>query len=295
MLNNKKQILVLGSKGQLGRSFFILRNKYKNLKFFFIYRKKVNYLNFNILKKLINKNNYNYIINCAAYTDVENAEFNKRKAIKINYQLVKNILSIIKNKKIFLIHFSTDFVYNGKKIDQYYEDDKTLPINYYGKTKAMADKLILSSKIPSIIFRISWLFSKWNINFVKKVIINGKNNSYINVINDQKGSPTYAYDLAYSIIKIIRQNKFDKINNPEIFHFRNKGITTWYLFAKKIFRIFKITCKVNPVSYKDYKSKVSRPKNSSLSVLKFEKFFNLNIRKWEDSLSHYYYNRLINE
>ena len=101
MLNNKKQILVLGSKGQLGRSFFILSNKYKNLKFFFIYRKKVNYLNFNILKKLIIKNNYNYIINCAAYTDVENAEFNRRKVIKINYQLVKNILSIIKNKKIF--------------------------------------------------------------------------------------------------------------------------------------------------------------------------------------------------
>jgi len=295
MLNKKKKILVLGSKGQLGRSFLLLSKKYKNLKFFFIYRKKINYLSLNILKKLINKNNYNYIINCAAYTDVENAEFNRRKVIKINYQLVKNILSIIKHKKIFLLHFSTDFVYSGKKIHQYYEGDKTLPINYYGKTKAMADHLILSSKIPSVIFRISWLFSKWNINFVKKIIINGKNNSYINVINDQKGSPTYAYDLADCIIKIIRQNKFDKINHPEIFHFRNKGITTWYLFAKKILKIFKIKCKVIPVSYKDYKSKVSRPKNSSLSVLKFEKFFNLNIRKWENSLSHYYYNRLINE
>jgi dTDP-4-dehydrorhamnose reductase len=115
MVKYKKKILVLGSQGQLGRSFFMLSKKYKNFRFFFINRKKNNYLNFNILKKLINKNNYNYVINCAAYTDVENAEFNRRKVIKINYQLVKNILSIIKNKKIFLIHFSTDFVYNGKK------------------------------------------------------------------------------------------------------------------------------------------------------------------------------------
>ena len=295
MFRLKKKILVLGSKGQLGRSFFVLSKKFKNLKFFFIHKKKKNYLNLNILKKIINKNNFNYIINCSAYTNVEDAGLNTTKVKKINYQLIKNILSVIKNKKIFLIHFSTDFVYSGKKLGQYLEDDKTFPVNYYGKTKAMADHLILSSKIPSVIFRTSWLFSKWNTNFVKKIIINGKNNSYINVINDQKGSPTYAYDLADCIIKIIRQNKFDKINHPEIFHFRNKGITTWCLFAKKIFKIFKIKCKVIPVSYKDYKSKVSRPKNSSLSVLKFEKFFNLNIRKWEDSLSHYYYNRLINE
>jgi len=155
----------------------------------------------------------------------------------------------------------------------------------------MADHLILLSKIPSVIFRISWLFSKWNINFVKKIINSGKNNSFINVINDQRGSPTYAYDLADCIIKIIRFNKFNMINCPEIFHFRNKGITTWYLFTKKIFKIFKIKCRVSPVSYKDYKSKVSRPKNSSLSIFKFEKFFNMRIRRWEDSLSHYYNNK----
>lgn len=287
----KKKILVLGSKGQLGRSFSVLSKRLNDLRFFFIYKKKKNYLNLNILKKLISKNNYNYIINCSAYTNVENAGLNRTEVKKINYQLIKNILSIIKDKKIFLIHFSTDFVYNGKKLGQYNENDKTHPVNYYGKTKAMADNLILSSKIPSAIFRISWLFSKWNTNFVKKIINYGKNNSYINVINDQWGSPTYAYDLASCIIKIIRLNKFNKINCPEIFHFRNKGITTWYLFAKKIFKIFKIKCRVGPISYKDYNSKVSRPTNSSLSVLKFEKFFNVHIRRWEDSLSHYYNNR----
>jgi dTDP-4-dehydrorhamnose reductase len=291
MYKLKKKILVLGSKGQLGRSFFVLSKKFNDLNFFFIHRKKKNYFNFNILKKLINKSNFDYIINCSAYTNVENAPLNKTKVKKINYQLIKNILSVIKNKKIFLIHFSTDFVYNGKKLGQYLEDDKTIPVNYYGKTKAMADHLILLSKIPSVIFRISWLFSKWNTNFVKKIINNGKNNSYINVINDQRGSPTYAYDLADCIIKIIRFNKFNMINCPEIFHFRNKGITTWYLFTKKIFKIFKIKCRVSPVSYKDYKSKVSRPKNSSLSIFKFEKFFNIRIRRWENSLSHYYNNK----
>ena len=291
MFRLKKKILVLGSKGQLGRSFFVLGKKFNDLKFIFIHQKKKNYLNLNILKKLINKNNFDYIINCSAYTNVENAALNKTKVKKINYQLIKNILSVIKDKKIFLIHFSTDFVYDGKKLGQYLEDDKTIPVNYYGKTKAMADHLILLSKIPSAIFRISWLFSKWNTNFVKKIINNGKNNSSINVINDQKGAPTYAYDLADCIIKIIRFNKFNIINRPEIFHFRNKGITTWYLFTKKIFKIFKIKCRVSPVSYKDYKSKVSRPKNSSLSIFKFEKFFNIRIRRWEDSLSHYYNNK----
>jgi dTDP-4-dehydrorhamnose reductase len=291
MEKNKKKILILGSKGQLGRSFSLLSKRFNDLRFFFIYKKKKNYLNLNILKKIISKNNYNYIINCSAYTNVESAGLNRTEVKKINYQLIKNILSVIKDKKIFLIHFSSDFVYNGKKLGQYNEHDKTFPVNYYGKTKAMADNLILSSKIPSAIFRISWLFSKWNTNFVKKIINYGKNNSYINVINDQRGSPTYANDLAGCIIKIIRLNKFNKINCPEIFHFRNKGITTWYLFAKKIFKIFKIKCRVRPISYKDYNSKVSRPANSTLSVLKFEKFFNIHIRTWEDSLSHYYNNR----
>jgi dTDP-4-dehydrorhamnose reductase len=291
MPTTKINILILGSKGQLGKSFFFLKKKYNKLNFFFVHKKKINYFNYKLLNKLINNNNYDYIINCSAYTDVENSEFKKKIALKINYQLVKNILQIIKKKKIFFIHFSTDFVYSGNKLSKYYEDDNTFPINYYGKTKAMADHLILSSNMPCVIFRISWLFSKWKTNFVKKVILNSRDNSLIKVINNQKGSPTYAYDLASYIIKIIKLKKLNKINYPEIFHFRNKGITTWFSFAKEICRLFKIKCKVVPISYKEYKSKVRRPKNSSLSISKFEKFFGMRIPKWKDSLSHFYNNK----
>ena len=155
----------------------------------------------------------------------------------------------------------------------------------------MADNLILSSKIPCIIFRISWLFSRWNNNFLNKILTLANNNSYLRVVNDQRGSPTHAIELANNILEIIRLDKFKKITTPQIFNYRNKGITTWYLFAKKILKVFKIKCNVYPISYKDYNSKVSRPANSTLSVLKFEKFFNIHIRTWEDSLSHYYNNR----
>ena len=291
MLSNKK-ILIIGSNGQIGRSFFSLKKKNKNLKLFFVCKKKKNYLRASILKKILENNNYNYVINCAAFTDVDSAEIYKNKALELNYKLVKNIISLIKNKKIFFIHFSTEFVFSGKKLNHYNENDKMAPLNYYGTSKSMADNLILSSKIPCVIFRISWLFSQWNNNFLKKILTLANNNSYLKVVNDQRGSPTYALELANNILEIIRLDKFRKINTPQIFNYRNKGIVTWYLFAKKILKVFKIKCNVYPISYKDYNSKVSRPKNSCLSINKFRKFFKIKISTWQNSISHCYNNKL---
>ena len=148
-------VLIIGSKGQLAKE---LKNslKSKKLKFFFISKQKINIVSIKSLNFYVIKHNPSIIINCAAYTDVDNSEINKKIAYNINCNGVKNLVKICKNKKIYLIHFSTDYVFNGNG-KKYREKDKTKPINYYGKTKEISEKIIMDNLKSYVIFRLSWL------------------------------------------------------------------------------------------------------------------------------------------
>jgi dTDP-4-dehydrorhamnose reductase len=288
-MKKKCRILVLGSNGQIGRTFKFFIKSEKKISFYFLNQNKFNYLDSSKLKNFLKINSFNYVINCCAYTDVEKAENDKSRTKKINFIFVKELIKFLKKSNTFFIHFSTDYVYDGKKIGVYFENDKTNPLNYYGKTKVMADNLIMNSEIPAVIFRVSWLFSKWNNNFIRKILKKSKIEKKLLVINDQLGSPTYSYDLVNCIIKIIKKNYFNNIKTPTIFNFRNKGITNWYIFARNILKINKnIKCVIKPVSYKNFKTVATRPINSSLSISKFEKYFKISIPHWKNSLKHYF-------
>jgi dTDP-4-dehydrorhamnose reductase len=288
------RILVTGKDGQLGRSIYKVINSNTNIKigsnqksneFIFVGREELDLSKEKSVASYFDKQyKFNIIINCAAYTAVDKAEEESELANQINHLAVKQLAEIANKQKIKLIHISTDYVFDGESNKPYTEMDNTNPINVYGKTKLSGEKA-LQKEMPTnaIIIRTSWLYSEFGNNFVKTMLRLGKEKDVLNVVSDQMGSPTYATDLAESILNII-DNK-DKDQPTEIYHYSNEGGTSWYDFAKKIIKVAKIDCKVNPIVTEQYPTPTKRPKNTSMSKDKIAETFSMNIPDWKGSLN----------
>lgn len=278
-------ILVTGCNGQLGSEFKNLTFKYPEFNFFF---KDVD-LDISLKSKIedfILNNKINIIINTAAYTDVNKAETEKKKAYSINSFGVKNLVDLTEKYHCKLIHFSTDYVYQGVNSKIMDENATTNPINYYGKSKREGEVFIEKSLSESIIIRTSWLYSCHGKNFVNTIIKKAKINSEINVVNDQYGCPTYAKDLAEDIMRILISKL--KLNfDGKIYNYSNLGSTNWSNFAKEIIKYSEIKCRVREISSNFLNTNVKRPKYLITNKDKIITNFNLNIPKWEDSLKTY--------
>ena len=274
-------ILVTGSNGQLGSEIRELSSQYK-YNFFFTDRSSLDITNSIEVKNFIDSNNINTIINCAAYTAVDKAEEDEVNADKINHLAVKHLAQIAKEKNIKLIHVSTDYVFDGENFKPYTEDDTTNPNGIYGSTKLDGEKAMQDiNPLNSIIIRTSWVYSSFGNNFVKTMLRLGKERDSLGVIFDQVGTPTYARDLARTILEII-----PNINNKqvEIYNYSNEGVLSWYDFAKEIMRMAKIDCCINPIETKEYPTPAKRAHYSLLNKSKIKKEFNLTIPFWKDSL-----------
>ncbi len=281
MKNKFKNILITGSNGQLGSEFKLLSKIPTEYNFYFTDKNSLNICDYDAVKNYSNSNNIDLIINCAAYTNVEKAEDEKLLCEKINSDAVHNLASICKKYNIALIHFSTDFVFNGKKNNPYVEDDNTDPLSQYGKSKKMGeDSLIKINPSNSIIVRTSWLYSVFGSNFLK-TIISLENSSKTRVVNDQIGSPTSAKSLSESILKII-----PKLNNSnvEIYHFSNFGECSWFDFASHIFITLEGISKISSVSTEEFEQKAKRPKYGVLCCKKIKKDFGIFIPNWKIEL-----------
>ncbi len=185
-----------------------------------------------------------------------------------------------------LIHYSTDYVYNGENNNPLTEKSTTNPVNYYGYSKREGEKHIENSYSESIVIRTSWLYSNFGNNFVKSIISKIEKKEKINVINDQFGCPTNAKDLAFDTIKIIKSGiKLDK--HGKIYNYSNLGFTNWSNFAKKIVEFLNVEYNVEEVSTEFFNTNVLRPKFSVTDKNKIVNTFNLNIPHWEDSLKNY--------
>ena len=282
-LDNKMQnILITGANGQVGSEFRVLHNNYIHYNWFFSNKKELDITDKILLEKYIEDNNINIIINCAAYTNVELAQKEEEKANIINNIAVKYLAECTKKYNIKLIHISTDSVFNGKNYKPYNENDKTSPLNTYSQTKLDGEKqMIKINPKNSIIIRTSWVYSSFGNNFVKNMIRLGKYKDELDVIFDQIGTPTYAYDLAKIILDII-----PNINNKkvEIYNYSNEGVLSWYDFAKEIIQIEQLQCKINPIETFGYPTLATRPHYSLLNKSKIKKDFNIKIPYWKDSL-----------
>jgi len=274
-------ILVTGSKGQLGSEIRELSVDYKH-NYFFTDKDALDISNEKVIKAFIEVNDIDTIVNCAAYTAVDKAENDEENADKINHLAVKYLAQIAKEKNIKLIHVSTDYVFDGTNHKPYSENDTTNPNGIYGKTKLDGEKAMQEiNPGNSIIIRTSWVYSIYGANFVKTMLRLGKERESLGVIFDQIGTPTYARDLAQTILEIA-----PKIENKEveIYHYSNEGVLSWYDFAKTIFELSSIECKVNPIETKDYPTAATRPHYSLLNKSKIKKTFSITIPYWKDSL-----------
>ena len=276
---------ISGSNGQLGKEIQDSAKEYKNSKFEFFGR-ELDICNKEVLEDhFINNSNYDYFINCAAYTDVEKAEEDQSTAFEVNAQSLKNIVELSNKYDFTLIHISTDFVFDGKKRSPYNEYDTTDPISIYGESKLKGEQFIIDNCKKYIIIRTSWLYSKYGNNFVKKIIEISKKNDQISVVLDEIGSPTNASDLAKDILFIAEQ-KLQRNSKmiSELYHYANQGSVSRYEFAKEIVKTAEINCNINPVGSNYFNFKAKRPKNSILHLSKIIQEFDLDIRSWDVSL-----------
>ncbi|AXO80777.1 dTDP-4-dehydrorhamnose reductase [Olleya aquimaris] len=275
-----KKILVTGSKGQLGLCLKTKSKELNTLDFVFLDSKELDITNVNQINQVFKNNNFDYCINCAAYTAVDKAEDDNDKAYNINVFGARNLAQASKKFKVILIHISTDFVFNGKAKKPYKETDLTSPLGVYGATKLKGEKEIQSILNEYYIVRTSWLYSEFKNNFVKTMLNLATRKTELSIINDQIGTPTNANDLSDVIAKIIRSDK----NKFGLYHYSNLGETTWYEFAQKIFDLTNTKIKLTPITTAQYVTKALRPKYSVMDKSKIIDTFDLEILNWSKSL-----------
>lgn len=274
-------ILITGSKGQLGSEIEALSQNY-NYNFFFTDRESLDITDKNKLDDFINNNSINIIINSSAYTAVDKAEDDKLNADKVNHLATKYLAEISKKYNLKLVHISTDYVFDGQNFKPYNENDKTNPNSIYGQTKLDGEKAMQKINLKdSIIIRTSWVYSSFGANFVKTMLRLGKERDSLGVIFDQVGTPTYARDLAKAILDILPNIKNKKV---EIYNYSNEGVVSWYDFAKEIMKMAKIECNINPIETSEYPTPAKRPHYSLLNKSKIKKEFGIIIPYWKDSL-----------
>jgi dTDP-4-dehydrorhamnose reductase len=274
------KVIVTGAKGQLG--YDVLRElkargyqdvigidienlditKEKDVVDFFLY------------------NRPNVIIHCAGYTAVDKSEDDKDICLNVNVVGTKNLVKQANKYNAKFIYISTDYVFDGKKMLPYEIDDLPNPQSIYGKSKYLGE-LEVAKNDKHFIVRISWLFGKNGINFVTTMLKLSKEKEFINVVNDQYGSPTYTHDLSKLLIEFIETDKYGT------YHATNEGICTWYEFAKEIFRIANINLSINPILTNQFKTKAKRPKNSVMSKTSLDKNGFRRLPNWKHALQRY--------
>jgi dTDP-4-dehydrorhamnose reductase len=292
-------IWLIGSKGMLGTEISLLLDK-SGLPFVRTDR-EVDITDTAALEKFAENQSINRIINCAAYTAVDKAEDDVENCRRLNTLGAGNIAACAKKIGARLIHISTDYVFDGKGIKAdgadvlrpYREDDATAPIGVYGLTKRDGELAVQENNPHSYIIRTAWLYGKHGNNFVHTMLRLMNELNEIKVVNDQRGSPTWTFDLAQAIIAFIKTDKDDKNVPYGIYHFTNEGEITWFDFAREIHAqarklgILKKDCEVKPCTSADFPAKVKRPAYSVLDKNKIKTTMRIEIPTWDKSLKEF--------
>lgn len=279
------KILITGANGQLGNEIRRLVPFYTQFDFVFTDVEDLDITKPDAIEAFLKGQNFNYLINCAAYTAVDKAEEDTELAYLINRDAVKYLALASKKHNMAMVHVSTDYVFDGTNHVPYKESDPTKPNSAYGRTKEAGEKEFLASGVDGIIIRTSWLYSSFGNNFVKTMLRLGDERDELRVIFDQIGTPTYAVDLAKAILDILAQADTDGSKlKPAIYHYSNEGVCSWYDFAKEIIVTAGLNCKVSAIETKDYPLPANRPFYSVLNKASIKETFSIEIPHWKDSL-----------
>ncbi|MBT8257482.1 MAG: dTDP-4-dehydrorhamnose reductase [Bacteroidia bacterium] len=276
-------VLVTGADGQLSDCLEDISHSYPDLKFVYKTIDQLDITSPEQIKQSFAERDYSYCVNCAAYTAVDQAEANTEMAFKVNAAGAAFLSEQCKKSGTVLIQISTDFVFDGNQDQPYQESDYPNPLGVYGSSKLQGEIEVMDIMDRYYIIRTSWLYSEHGHNFMKTMLRLASEMDTLSIVNDQIGTPTYAGDLAKAIIQIIKSNK-DQFG---IYHFSNYGETSWFEFAKTIFKTSGIKITVDPIVSEEYKTAAQRPAYSVLNTNKIKKTFpEIEIKPWQDSLVH---------
>ena len=234
------------------------------------------------VEQAVADNDIHIIVNCAAYTAVDAAEDNEPLAARLNAEAVGIMARVAKRHGVRMVHVSTDYVFDGKGCIPYTEDMPTNPQSAYGRTKLDGEQQLLDTlSSDAVILRTAWLYSPYGKNFVKTMLMLGKDKPALKVVFDQVGTPTCARDLAAAIVTVMSAPQW----HGGVYHFSNEGVISWYDFALAIHRLAGITsCDVQPCHSDEFPAKAHRPAYSVLDKTKFKSTFGVTVPYWLDSL-----------
>ncbi len=315
-------VLVTGSKGQLGNELKLIAEKWTDYNFFFEDVDTLDITSATEVEAYLSEYFIDAVINGAAYTAVDKAESDSENAYKVNEVGVRVLAEACFKRGAFLLHVSTDYVFDGKGNIPYNEDAATNPQSVYGASKLAGEKAMLESGVTGAVVRTSWLYSTFGNNFVKTMLRLGSEREEIKVVGDQYGSPTYAADLAEVLIRLLQKHfkasstslrfargsvtylstlprpslarlvsntlkrflGMEVYHRVEIYHYANSGICSWAEFAAEIMRLSDTQCKVTPITTAEYPTAAARPAYSVLDTSKIKCHLNIEIPTWQHSL-----------
>jgi dTDP-4-dehydrorhamnose reductase len=276
-------ILVTGSNGQLGMETQRMASSFSHLHFIFTDVEQLDITDKSALEQYIREYRPDVVMNFAAYTAVDKAETEREKAFAVNSRAVEYLAELSNQYNFFLLHISTDYVFDGKSELPVNEDHPMAPESYYGLSKAVGEVQMRKLCRHGAIIRTSWLYTSVGHNFVKTILKHANEKNELKVVNDQTGTPTYSADLAQFIIDHLE--KMMEVNSVETYHFSNSGIATWYDFACAIVELAHIPCRILPISTAEYPSVSPRPVYSVMSKEKIKEKFNYIPHHWKEALA----------
>lgn len=274
------KVLLLGKSGLLGSYFYDRFSGLVGFSFYAPTHQDLDITDYDALKDYIFRIKPEVVLNCTGYTAVDDAETHRDEAFKLNGEAVGELARICKEAASVLIHFSTDYVFDGENASGYKEDDGVAPINIYGESKLEGERLIAKNMDQYYIIRTSWLFGEFGKNFVDTMVDLAKIKDELQIVGDQLGSPTYASDLTTLVI----ESFIKKHDLPfGIYHVTNSGSCSWCEYAKEIFKIKGAEVKVEEVDSSAFPRPAKRPHYSILLSVKFEH----KMRPWQEALEAY--------
>lgn len=276
-------IVVFGTEGQVARSLRILEPEA-----IYVSRAECDFTRPEQIRPYLERVRPRLVINPAAFTDVDRAEKDFAEALSVNAESPAEIARWCAASGASLVHYSTDYVYSGDGENFWRESDPTHPLNKYGESKWRGEQAVTASGCHHVILRTSWVYSPFGKNFVRTMIRLGQEREALRVVNDQIGSPTYAFDLAEATVKICAHPNFK--NTSGVFNTVNSGTTSWYGLAAETFKLMREfgeplkVQKLEPIPAREYPLPAARPSNSRMNTEKLEQIFGVKLRAWDLAL-----------
>lgn len=278
------KLLILGANGQLAQALLKQLKQQQQFQYLALNRSQLDITNAAAVAAVMAQYQPDAVINCAAYTAVDNAEQQAAACIAVNTNAAAQLAKLCQQYNSLLLQFSTDYVFNGQSSSAYTEQDIPAPLNVYGQSKLQAEQAIQATCSKYVILRTSWLFSEFGHNFYRTMLKLAQRGQIIQVVNDQFGCPTYAGDLAAAIVQLLQRYQRQGSLAYGIYHLAGNPAVSWYQFAQAIFAAHQLKVNLQAIGCANWPTQAVRPANSILDCNKFCDTFAIAIPQWQAAL-----------